>query len=126
MKIKYFFIGILLSGISFVSQANAESNNIIREMAAVLLHLEFYADLNTKHALKKIANDESYSANQRILARAIVNIEHRALNTDIPDLKKIMNDETATASEQELAYIISHLKYKASNADKETLKKIIK
>jgi len=65
-------------------------------------------------------------ANERVMARAMLNLQHRAMDDDKAGLKRIMDDSSAPANERELAAIIHHLDHRPSHADKQKLQGMMK
>jgi len=95
------------------------------QLASILLNFEFYLASNERRYLQKISKDKSITENQRTLVKSLINVQHKALYSDLPKLEKVMNDDKASVVEQEIAYILHRMRFKPSKADKILLRKIV-
>lgn len=105
--------------------SNADSDKALKNIAAILYHMEHYVVSNDKRMLKAMYKNEKLPTNIRTIAQAIVNIQHKPLYDDIEKLENIFRNENAKASEQELALIVSQFRFKPTSKDKRTLKLIL-
>ena len=63
--------------------------------------------------------------NERVLATAMLNLQHHAMDEDKVKLKAIMADKGATADERDLAGIIYNLSHRPTDEDKDRLSKMM-
>lgn len=103
----------------------ADTNLAVKNIAAILLHMEHYVESHEKKMLKQLVKNQKVSHSIRTIAEAIVNIQHKPLYEDIGKLQEVYQDDTSSVSEQELAYIVMNFRYKPTTKDKSTLKAII-
>lgn len=107
---------ILSSGL--VLAADKDQN--IMKMAEIMQRLKHFPSPAGKQTLQQIISSSATSKNQRILATAMLNLNHKAIDSDKPKLKSII-DGSASANEKQLATIILNLDHRPSKADKQAL-----
>jgi len=105
--------------------STAESNKAIKNIAAILLHMEHFVVSEEKRILKSINDNDKLPQNIRTIASAIINIQHKPLFSDLDKMKNIFRNEKSKVREQELAYIILNFKFKPKTKDKNILHEII-
>ena len=108
---------ILSSGLVFA----ADNNENIIKMAEIMQRLKHFPSPAGKQTLQQIISSSSTSKNERILATAMLNLNHRAIDDDKPKLQSII-DGSASTKEKQLAQIIISLDHRPTKADKEKLK----
>ncbi len=102
----------------------AGEQEAIKNMANILMHLNHYPSDAEKKQLRNMAAN-SDSEHVKILATAMVNMEHSATAADKRKLKQLMDDKSASEQEKTLASILYNLHHKPSRADKQALSTMI-
>lgn len=75
--------------------------------------------------LQAIVQAANTSENERVVAKAMINLEHQVASGDVPLLKKVINDKAATKGERVIASIILNLDHRPSSQDKSQLKELM-
>lgn len=107
-----------------ISTASFAGGSALKTMASILMGLNHYPSDSEKETLKGIVNGDG-SGNQKSLATAMINLQHKAASSDIPKLKSITSDSKASQGEKDLATILLGLSHSASASDKAKLKSIM-
>lgn len=122
---RIFMLGIitlgLLSSVTVFAGGN-HGKSVTHQMAEIMHRLKHYPSPVGKEALKKITQTANATDNERTIATAMVNLEHKAASSDIPKLKAVIADKKSTAQERELATIIMNLDHRPTSQDKAQLK----
>lgn len=104
-----------------ISVSAADSNSPIYQMAEIMHRLKHYPSPAGKDVLKKILSNRSTSENEKVIAMAILNLEHSVASSDKAGLNKILKSNSSQ-QEQDFASIILKLDHRPSAADKAKLK----
>lgn len=116
-------ISLFLSTWCFAGEGHGKT--AINQMAEIMHRLKHYPSPQGKQELQAIVQAASTTGNERVIAKAMMNLEHQAIASDIPLLKKVINDEASTHGEREIASIVLNLDHRPSNNDKSRLKKLM-
>ena len=121
------FIGLLgpLAAEQNPATAKTENQSAIQQMAVIMHRLKHFPSPQSKETLQQLVDRSSTSEREKVLATAILNLNHRALLDDKIKLKKIMEDENASADERDLASIIYNLDHRPTKGDKKRLKEMM-
>lgn len=117
------FLGLFaLSQATFASGSHSGDHHAKPEktMAKILFHLNHFPGGDEKMKLTSIIN-ESSSAHEKIIANAILNLQHSASSSDKKQLKTVINDSGASDNLKKLANVVFNLNHKPSSADKNLL-----
>ncbi|HEC19941.1 MAG TPA: hypothetical protein ENI97_11435 [Gammaproteobacteria bacterium] len=115
-------LGMVLFGLLGGTAVYAAGKSATYQMAEIMHRLKHYPSPVGKETLHRIAQSDSASKNERTIATAMINLEHRVAAGDIQKLKAIINDPNATPHERELASIVLNLDHRPTAADKAKLK----
>lgn len=113
-------VSLLLGSWCFAGEGHGKS--AIFQMAEIMDRLKHYPSPQGKTELQAIISASSTTANERIIATAIMNLEHQPAAEDIPKLETLINDKTATQNERDIASIVLKLDHRPTAADKKLLK----
>jgi len=102
--------------------AMAEGATPMAQMAEIMHRLKHFPSPQGKETLKQIVADESTTANQRVLATAMLNLEHTVDPQDAPKLRALMADASASPDEKALAEIILNLDHRPTKQNKARVK----
>lgn len=105
------------SGLVLAGEKNA---NIVK-MAEIMQRLKHFPSPAGKQSLQQIISSSVTSQNERILATAMLNLNHKVIDSDKPKLQSII-EGSASANEKQLAQIIINLNHRPTKTDKEKLK----
>ena len=100
----------------------AAESKAVQTMAGILMTLNHFPGDAEKQTLKAIVDDKASTAQEKMIAQALINVQHKVSAEDKPKLEAIMNDQSAPASIKTLAMVIVNLNHMASATDKEKLK----
>ena len=123
-----FLITISLSlflGATNVSIA-AEGASAVKEMAVIMHRLKHYPSPQGKETLQAIVNNKSTNKNEATLAKAMLNLEHKVISSDIAGLKSIVASNDASNDEKDFATILLNFSHRPSSEDKQRLKSMMK
>lgn len=123
--LRVFILGIALVGlfsiVPFVTEAG-QDKSAIYQMAEIMHRLKHYPSPLGKEVLNKIIQAPNTTENERTIATAMINLQHKAADSDIPKLKAIIENKNSAAHERELASIVMKLDHRPSKQDKAQLK----
>lgn len=121
------FIGLLspLAAEKNPSTVKTGNQSAIQQMAIIMHRLKHFPSPQSKETLQLIVTSSSTSEREKVLATAILNLNHRALLDDKIKLKKIMEDKNASADERDLASIVYNLDHRPTKGDKKRLKEMM-
>ena len=103
----------------------AEGASAIKEMAVIMHRLKHYPSPQGKETLQAIVNNKSTNKNEAILAKAMLNLEHKVISSDIAGLKSIVASKDASADEKDFATILLNFSHRPSSEDKQRLKSMM-
>jgi len=101
-----------------------DSDDSVKTMANIMMHLNHHPSSSDKKVLGKIAQN-SQSKHERTIAQSMMNLQHKASSADKTKLKEIMNDTSATENVRALAQIVHDLSHQPSRNDKHKLQAMI-
>lgn len=107
---------------SWCSAGEGQGKSAMSQMAEIMHRLKHYPSPQGKSELQAVLNAASTTANERVIATAMINLEHAPAAQDIPLLEKVVNDKSATKNEREIASIVLKLDHRPTAQDKKTLK----
>ena len=126
--LRVFLFGIvalgLLSSVTVFAGGN-HGKSATNQMAEIMHRLKHYPSPVGKEVLNKIKQAPSTTANERTIATAMLNLEHKVADSDIPKLKALIADKQTTSNNRELATIILNLDHRPTKQDKALLKEIM-
>lgn len=123
-----FLLTALLSPLAAETSTSTEtaaSQSPIQQMAVIMYRLKHFPSPQSKETLQQIVASSSATEKEKVLATAILNLNHRALMDDKIKLKKIMDDESASTDERDLASIVYNLDHRPTKGDKKHLKEMM-
>ncbi len=119
-----FVIGLV--GSSAVLAASNSKSDAMYKMAEIMLRLKHFPSPLGKETLQGIVDNKATATNQRTLAMAMSNLQHKAVGADVPKLKALMDNGTATKDERDLAKILYELDHRPTKENKQRLDKMLK
>ncbi|VAW95069.1 hypothetical protein MNBD_GAMMA19-2250 [hydrothermal vent metagenome] len=123
--LRIFVLGIvalgLLSSVAVFAGSDDEKSATY-QMAEIMHRLKHYPSPAGKEVLNKITQAANTTANERTIATAMVNLQHKVVSSDIPKLEAVIADKKATVHERELASIVLSLDHRPTKQDKTKLK----
>ncbi|HHI94509.1 MAG TPA: hypothetical protein ENK04_13520 [Gammaproteobacteria bacterium] len=111
----------LLSSVAVFAGGDHEKSATY-QMAEIMHRLKHYPSPAGKEILNKIVQAAGTTENERVIAAAMLNLQHKAAGSDIPKLESVIADKKATAHERELAGIVMNLDHRPTKQDKAKLK----
>ncbi len=123
--LRIFVLGIvtlgLLSSVAVFAGDNHEKSATY-QMAEIMHRLKHYPSPVGKEVLKTITQAAGTTENERTIATAILNLQHKVAGSDISKLEAVIADKKSTAHERGLASIVLSLDHRPTNQDKDKLK----
>lgn len=116
-------LSLVLCALGFSVAADGAS--AMKQMATIMHRLKHYPSPQGKETLQAIVNNKSTNKNEVTLAKAMLNLEHKVISSDIAGLKSITESSDATADEKALATILLNFSHRPSGADKKRLKSMM-
>ena len=116
--------GALLLAAFVTMVAGAAETKNVQTMAGILANLNHFPSDAEKETLKKIADAKDTTAHERVIAQALLNVQHKVGADDKVKLDALIKDASASESVKTLATVIAGLNHMPSEADKEKLKKL--
>jgi len=123
--LRIFILGIIALGLLCSVTVFAGDNHeksATYQMAEIMHRLKHYPSPAGKDTLNKIKQAASTTENERTIATAMLNLQHKVVGSDIPKLEALIADKKSTANERELASIILSLDHRPTKQDKAKLK----
>lgn len=103
--------------------AGDEAGKAYAEMAEILSHLNHYPSDEEKEKLREM-RDESGSSAVKVLATAMINLQHKATSADKAKLRDLLNRSDVPEAAKTLANVLLHLNHKPTSSDKKALSAI--
>ena len=100
----------------------AEGASAIKEMAVIMHRLKHYPSPQGKETLQAIVDNKSTNKNEATIAKAMLNLEHKVISSDIAGLKSVVASKDASADEKAFATILLNFSHRPSSEDKQRLK----
>ena len=120
MKLKMFYLVVF---VFFPCMAIADDS--ISTMASVLSELNHFPSEADKKALAGIIEDESSTADEKMLAQIISRIEHKASVFVKVRLEKILEREDTSQAARAIATAVVNINHKLKNDDIQAMKALI-
>jgi hypothetical protein len=124
MRDRLYILPLLLLLCVVVTPMAAAETKAVQTMSGILLKLNHFPSDGEKKTLQQIVEDKNTTAHERVVAQALINVQHKAAAEDRTKLEAVLKDTTAPESVKTLATIILGLNHAPSDADKEKLKKL--
>ena len=121
-RLHLLFVLLLLTVV--VSPMAAAETKAVQTMSGILLKLNHFPNDAEKKTLQGIVEDKTTTAQERVVAQALINVQHKATAEDKTKLEALVKDTTTPESVKTLAAIVLGLNHAPSDADKEKLKKL--
>lgn len=126
MKSKHLVVLLSVAGLLLGAQSALAASMAVRGMAGIVMKLNHYPSDAEKAELKAIAADKESTDQERMIATAISNMEHKVTAGDAGKLKQVMNDMSASAEVRDLAGIVLKISHNPSKEDKRKLETMAK
>ncbi len=124
--LRIFVLGIvtlgLLSSVTTVFAGGDHEKSATYQMAEIMHRLKHYPSPAGKDVLNKIAQAANTTENERTIATAMMNLQHKVASGDVPKLEAVIANKQSTAHERELATIVLGLDHRPTGQDKAKLK----
>jgi len=123
--LRIFVLGIValgLLGSITVFAGGDHEKSATYQMAEIMHRLKHYPSPVGKEVLNKIIQAANTTENERTIATAMLNLQHKAASSDIPKLEAVIANKKSTGHERELATIVMGLDHRPTKQDKATLK----
>lgn len=118
-------ISIILVSLFFsAAVSTASAGAYTAEIAKIMMDLNHQPSATEKQTLKDIIRNQNSSMSEKVIANALVKMNHRVNSNSAADLKELPN-HTRDAEAIMLAKILLNLNHKPSNSDKKQLKSLI-
>jgi len=115
----------ILSALLFMSAPmTASAQGALSKIATIIIHLQHYPTADEKKILAEITTDSQVTADDKIIAGALMRMQHRVEGADADALRKLANDNATPATEKEIATILLGIAHHPSSADIALLKPI--
>ncbi len=124
MRNRLHLVSVLLLLAVVVSPMAAAETKAVQTMSGILLKLNHFPNDAEKKTLQQVVDDKTTTAQERVVAQALINVQHKATAEDKTKLEAVVKDTTAPESVKTLATIVLGLNHAPSDADKEKLKKL--
>ncbi len=122
--LRIFVLGIValgLLGSVAVFAGSDHEKSATYQMAEIMHRLKHYPSPAGKEVLNKITQAAGTTENERTIATAMLNLQHKVVSSDIPKLEALIADKKATVHERELATVVLGLDHRPSKQDKAKL-----
>jgi len=113
-----------LAAVVMILPAAASADSTISQMATMVINLNHYPSEAEKKVLAGIVADEHASRGEKVIAGALMRMQHRVAGSDAEKLMQLESDESASGAERELAAILRGIAHHPTPADIERLKAI--
>jgi len=98
------------------------AGSAVSAMSEIVMHLQHYPSSNEKGVLSKIAQNDTATVGEKLLAGALIRMQHAVQGADVVALRALVANKQASHSERELADILLAIKHKPSSSDLKRLK----
>ena len=119
-KIVSVLSALLVLGLA-VSSANAAESKAVVAMSGILTTLQHFPNTSDKQILGQIVEDKTTTADERTVAKALLNVQHKVAAGDKAGLDAVVADAKASSGVKTLAGIILSLNHMPSADDKTKL-----
>ncbi len=109
-----------------VAPVAASAGSATSEIATIMINLNHYPSSAEKKMLAAIVADHDSTKGEKVIAGALMRMQHRVGDDDAASLMKLEADKSVPASERELATILRSIAHHPTRSDIEKLKGIAK
>jgi len=121
---KTMFIAVLSALLLISAPVVASAHGALSEIATIIIHLNHYPTMDEKKVLAAITADPQATDGGKIIAGALMRMQHRVEAADADALRKLAGNDATPATEKELATILLGIAHHPSSADAARLKAI--
>ncbi|PIP01562.1 MAG: hypothetical protein COW18_02385 [Zetaproteobacteria bacterium CG12_big_fil_rev_8_21_14_0_65_54_13] len=114
---KIILIAIMSALLLMSAPMAASAHGALSEMVTIIIHLNHYPTADDKKVLADIAADPQATAGDKIIAGALMRMQHRVEGADAVALRKLAADDATPAAEKELATILLGITHHPSAGD---------
>lgn len=104
------------------SPVAASAGDAVAEMATIIINLNHYPTETEKKELAAIVADSNSTAGEKLIAGALMRMQHRVGGDDAQKLMQLESDKKASKEERELAGILRGIAHHPTDADVKRLK----
>jgi hypothetical protein len=124
MRYRVYILSVVLLLAVAVTPLAAAETKAVQTMSGILMKLNHFPSDAEKKTLQAIVDDKTTTADERVVAQALINMKHKPAAEDQTKLEAVGKSKTASESVKTLATIVAGLNHTPSEADKEKLKKL--
>jgi hypothetical protein len=124
MRYRVYILSVVLLLAVAVTPLAAAETKAVQTMSGILMKLNHFPSDAEKKTLQAIVDDKTTTADERVVAQALINMKHKPAAEDQTKLEAVAKSKTASESVKTLATIVAGLNHTPSEADKEKLKKL--
>jgi hypothetical protein len=124
MRYRVYILSVVLLLAVAVTPLAAAETKAVQTMSGILMKLNHFPSDAEKKTLQAIVDDKTTTADERVVAQALINMKHKPAAEDQTKLEAVAKSKTASESVKTLATIVAGLNHTTSEADKEKLKKL--
>ena len=117
MKSRGLLMVLSVAGLTLGTQSALAASAAVKEMAGIMDHLMHYPSDAEKVKLKAIMEDKGSSADEKVVAKGIMDLQHHVAAGDVDSLKKVAGDSSAPQEVRDLAGIVLNISHMPSDAD---------
>lgn len=124
--IRFLIIGVLTTSIVLcpwcVIAGEGHGKTAINQIAEIMYRLKHFPSPQGKSELRAIMDASNSTKNQRVIATALINMQHQVMPDDILLLKKLLKNSASSHQERELSEILLGFSHRPTKLDKDKLK----
>jgi hypothetical protein len=124
MRYRVYILSVVLLLAVAVTPLAAAETKAVQTMSGILMKLNHFPSDAEKKTLQQLVDDKTTTADERVVAQALINMKHKPAAEDQTKLEAVAKSKTASESVKTLATIVAGLNHTPSEADKEKLKKL--
>ena len=124
MRYRVYILPVVLLLAFAVTPLAAAETKAVQTMSGILMKLNHFPSDDEKKTLQALVDDKTTTADERVVAQALINMKHKPAAEDQTKLEAVAKSKTASESVKTLATIVAGLNHTPSEADKEKLKKL--
>jgi hypothetical protein len=124
MRYRVYILSVVLLLAVAVTPLAAAETKAVQTMSGILMKLNHFPSDAEKKTLQAIVDDKTTTADERVVAQALINMKHKPAAEDQTKLEAVAKSKTASESVKTLATIVAGLNPTPSEADKEKIKKL--
>ena len=126
MRSKRLLFVVAMAGLMMGAQPVFAASAAVKQMAGIMDHLMHYPSDAEKAQLQTIIDDKGSSAQEKVVARSIKDLQHHVAAGDVDGLKQVMADASAPQDVRDLAGIVLNISHMPSADDKMKLEAMMK